>query len=266
MARFCPVAPIQVLEGLKSHDPTTLGQHHLLLTHHTLDNPERFAELFQGHLQSTIVMDNSVVELGDAASDQLVWDACQVFKDVRASNGQNHWLHPVLTDVMSDADATIEAAEASYNWWAEKMQGAHHPYHNLGLMVVLQGNDWDSFAKTANHFLHDHQSKYPKIAIAGIPRVLVGHVGSRERMIKYMDAVYPQVNLHLLGFSDDVADDLIVANHHRSMMIDSAVPLRFEGEWSPTSDIPPRPKDWFETAEVSHQMIDNLNRARRMCA
>jgi hypothetical protein len=244
MAEFAPVAPIQILEALKEN--RELGQHHLLLTHHVLEHPDRFEALFsKPYGPYTIIMDNSVVELGDAASDEKVLEA-----------------YPVLTDVMSDGPATIEASAKSYDWWADHDPG-NHP-----LFVVLQGNSWETFTKTADHFLLEPE--YARIGMVGIPRVLTGHLGTRWRAIEYVHAIRPDLPIHLLGFSDDVTDDIICGNHPHVTGIDSAVPLRYTySEWeqgliyTPTSEIPPRPKDWFEKGEYDEHVALNLKQARR---
>lgn len=255
MARFCPVAPIQVLEGL--HEKGLLGDSHLLLAHHVLEYPDRFKTLFDSIDQPcTIIMDNSLVELGDAANEAKVHEACKLVK----GKDSQHWVVPVLTDVMADGPATITAAAASYDWWKVKVAGAS------GLMVVLQGNSWDTFVQTADHFLTDQVDQYPRISWVGIPRVLVEHLGTREKAIKYVQAIAPSMNIHLLGFSNNISDDIICASMYGVGLIDSAVPLRLSEILRPSAQVPPRPKDWFETAEVNDTMLRNLNNVRRWVA
>lgn len=262
MARFAPVAPIQILEGMK--EAGCLGDIHLLLTHHVLEEPDRFVELFTDVPLQTIFMDNSIVELGDAVSDAQVKEACDIIACANPThpNYPKHWIYPVLMDVMSDGPATIESSDASYNWWKENST-EYHP------MVVLQGNDWESFTKTADHFLLN--PKYERLSYAGIPRVLVGHLGTRQLAIQYVDALRPDINIHLFGFSDDVTDDIICSNHPAVASIDSAVPIRYSysggsGLYTPSSPIPPRPKDWFEKGEYTKDIWQNFHMMRQWVA
>lgn len=261
MAKFAPVAPIQILEGMK--EAGCLGDCHLLLTHHVIEEPDRFIELFDGETMNTIYMDNSVVELGGAVTDEKVLEACQIIAAAKpqAFGGQyqSHWIYPVLTDVIGDGPATILASEKSYDWWRENAP-------EFAPMVLLQGNDWESFTKTADFFLTN--PKFRDLAYAGIPRVLTEYLGTRQLAVQYVDALAPDINLHLFGFSDDVTDDIICSNMAAVQSIDSAVPIRYpysahDGLYTPTSVIPPRPADWFEKGEYSQAIWTNLEAIRR---
>ena len=261
MARFAPVAPIQILEKMKQQK--MLGTYHLLLTHHILEYPDRFHELFRDVSGATIIVDNSVVELGDAASDQKVYEAC---KAVQLSSRRPNWITPVLTDVMNDGPATREVATESYLWWVNNAE------EEYPLMVVLQGQSWEQFCRTADYFLAD-PAKFPQIEYVGIPRVLVSHQGTRQRAIQYVQALNPMASIHLLGFSDNVTDDIICSNMPDVEGIDSAVPLRYaysakEGQeyYTPTSEIPPRPEDWFEKGNFTVVDEGNLHNIRKWVA
>lgn len=259
MSLFAPVAPIQILEEMKKK--MCLGNYHLLLAHHVLEEPERFKALFEGHQRSTIIMDNSLVELGSSANEEKVLEACQVIQSVP---GNPHWIVPVLTDVMGDGKATRESAAASYTWWKENAP-------LWPLMVVLQGKDWKDYIDTVDFFLADN-SKFPGLEYAGVPRVLVEKLGGRFWAIQYLDAVRPDINTHLLGFSDNVADDIVCANLPTIEGIDSAVPLRYafsasdEGNdllYTPSKSIPPRPENWFTDGSFGDADFTNLMNIRK---
>lgn len=266
MAQFAPVAPIQVLEEMRKQN--VLGTYHLLLAHHVREHPERFRELFYGYDRSTIIMDNSLVELGTSNTDALVLEAVQA---IQQSPSDPHWIIPVLTDVMGDGPATREAATRSYEWW-----NTNAP--TWPLMVVLQGNDWEDFCKTADYFLADRNNKFPNIRYVGIPRILTGSIGSRQTAIAYVDAIAPDISVHLLGFSDDVVDDVISSNMSSVEGIDSAVPLRYaysvgkDGDlnesllYYPTAEIPPRPAEWFDEGFFSDADYTNLYNVRKWVA
>jgi len=266
-AQFAPVAPIQVLEGLKEQDE--LGDYHLLLTHHILEYKERFAELFPPlttrallgkQARKSLIVDNSLVELKSATTEAAVLEACECL-------GEGHIIVPVLSDVMGDGAATRRLSKESYEWWNQR--SANYP-----LMVVLQAGFpgtvnhsphhyeavWTDFCKTADEFL---LNLYPQIKWVGIPRVLTGpnFLGSRERAIKYVQAIRPDIKIHLLGFSDNVPDDILCARMGVEG-IDSAVPLRCPTDFVPSMALPSRPANWFESAEVTETMLDNLYAVR----
>lgn len=266
MSAFAPVAPIGILESMKKDG--TLGTYHLLLAHHVLEFPDRFAALFSDLKGCTIIMDNSIVELGDSQNEERVLEACEVIKG--AYTTRPNWIIPVLTDVMGDGQATREAATKSYDLW----KGKGYP-----LMVVAQGGNgdkamsphdtWQDFCQTVDYFLLS--GNFPEIEYVGIPRKLVENLGTRQLAIQYVEAVRPDINVHLLGFSDDVTDDVISANHPGVEGIDSAVPLRYsysepDSLFTPTSSIPPRPKDWFEKGEYDKTVAKNLFNIRRWVA
>lgn len=252
---FAPVAPIQVLQALKEHGREFLGNYHLLLTHHILEHKEEFAALFSdgGY---TLIVDNSIVELGAAAIDAAVFEACETVVGTHSKN----WVVPVLADVMGNSPSTIQYASQSYTWWDERLKDNTQKAWNYPLMVVLQGNSWEAFCATADYFLATDM--FPRIEWVGIPRILVQHLGTRTKAIEYVKALAPSVSIHLLGFSDDATDDAVCANIHGVMGIDSAVPLRTDGHFTPSAVIGPRPENWFDTAQLDNQMLKNLANAR----
>jgi hypothetical protein len=276
MAQFAPVAPIGILEEMKKQG--CLGTYHLLLAHHVLEFPERFRALFADLRGCTIIMDNSLVELGASENEQKVLDACKAIQDAASTP---NYIIPVLTDVMGDGAATREASTKSYKWWRENA-----PMYPL--MVATQGGDkteehrdgnnishtftfaWKDFCHTVDHFLLSEEFK--GISYVGVPRKLVEFLGTRQLAIQYIDAVRPDISVHLLGFSDDVTDDIICAQHPSVEGIDSAVPIRFgynlEGNkiYTPSKEIPPRPKDWFEKGEYDDSVFTNLYNIRKWVA
>jgi hypothetical protein len=263
MAQFAPVAPIQILERMR--EEKCLGTYHLLLAHHILEFPDRFRALFNGNdrmrgdPQHTIIVDNSIVELGDSQNEDKVLEACKV---LQSGPHEPNWVIPVLTDVMGDGEATRQKAAESHDWWREHAPG-------WPLMVVLQGKDWADYTQSVDFFMLDPH--FTGIEYAGIPRVLTGFLGTRQLAIQYLEAVRPDINTHLLGFSDDVTDDVICCQHPGVEGIDSAVPIRYgysggEGLYMPTSEIPPRPKDWFEKGQYDESIWANLEAMRRWVA
>jgi hypothetical protein len=148
MPKFGPVAPIQVLEGLFAHDTTTFGDYHLLLAHHTVAHSKRFRDLFEhvGNValntgkEVTVIMDNSIVELGDAVDMQMISDA------VNAISFPGIKVYPVLPDVMGEGDATRRAVDSSYDAWHGSMPGE-------GFMAVCQGENYQDYLESLHYMV-----------------------------------------------------------------------------------------------------------------
>lgn len=257
---FAPVAPIQVLEELKARGD--FGYYHLFLAHHTLEHPDRFRELAKPELEGTVndeavyathqrlfIMDNSIVELGSSCTAEVMAEACQPILDGTTERDR---VFAVLPDVMGDGAATRKAIAASVAEWHTKLP-------KVNLMAVAQGSNWLDYCATID-FLEPYV-RCGQIKGIGIPRVLVDTLPNKERKQAcfYALLVLGRFNpyFHLLGFSDNVPEDLLNAVNF-GWSIDSAVPLRCSQEWHPSVTMEPRPKDWFDKAEVNDLMLRNL--------
>jgi hypothetical protein len=253
--RFAPVAPIQVLEGLWAAGPEVFGNYHLLLAHHTVEHPKRFADLFRAiedkGTSVDVIMDNSIVELGDAVSIEMVAEAVNIIQE----NAPNSNCYPVLVDVMGDGLATREAIRKNYLDWVEGCGGD-------GFMAVCQGKDLDDYEESVAMF--SDRVAYPNIKILGIPRVLVNTCGSRLPAVEMVKKHRKTHLIHMLGFSDDMQDDLAALKDLGCGGIDSAVPLRMREIFTLYSDAGKRPPSWFDNAQVDGMMLANLQEARNM--
>lgn len=259
MARFAPVAPIQVLEGLAHHSREAFGDYHLLLAHHTVEHPKRFQQLFARVSQLlekanadpiTVIMDNSIVELGGAVDDSMIREAVELVRNPKIR------VIPVLPDVMGNGVQTREMSRDAYIRWVESdMPGD-------GFSVVCQGVDFQDYQESLVMF--GNQAIFPLIRMLTIPRILTKLEGSRVRAAIRMRDYMETHEIHLLGFSDNISDDIDSAAVLPTAGIDSAVPLRIMDVFSEFIDAGKRPPDWFEQAQLSARMLDNLNIARRM--
>lgn len=254
-AQFGPVAPIQVLEGLYDFGPDMFGSYHLLLAHHTVaaESRGRFADLFSkisrenrfGDGELTIIMDNSIVELGDAVDAAMVADAV----DIIEFNCPQARVYPVLPDVMGKGEETRNAIAAAYEEWVELI-GGH------GFMVVAQGETFADFQATL-----DYACSLPAVQWIGVPRILVSQIGTRAEATQA--AIASGKCVHLLGFSDNMEDDIACARIPGVSGIDSAVPLRLQDVFTPYITTEKRDPNWFRDALVTPHMISNLVEARR---
>ena len=252
-AQFGPVAPIQVLRGLFEDSPKTFGTYHLLLAHHTVEEREEFTSLFEHIHRSgafedgelTIIMDNSIVELGDAVDAAMVADAVDIIQSACPSAR----VYPVLPDVMGKGEETRNAIAETYEDWVSLI-GGH------GFMVVTQGESFEDFKATL-----DYACSLSAVAWIGVPRILVSQIGTRAEATQA--AIATGKCIHLLGFSDNMEDDIACARIPGVSGIDSAVPLRLQDVFTPYITTEKRDPNWFKDAQVTPHMIANLQEARK---
>jgi len=255
MAHFAPVAPIQVLEEMYAYSPRVFGEYHLLLAHHTVAEAKRFNELFRkiaadGHIHPTIIMDNSVVECGGYVNFDMMQEATAIVQE------HGHDVIPVLPDVMGDGKLTREATLEAYSKW-------EHGIPCAGFMAVCQGATWNDYLASVQLF--SNRSRFRFMEILGVPRVLVKTLSSRNMAtrIALQSASDTDMKVHLLGYSDDTNDDLECSLLDGVHGNDSAVPLRVDRSFVFGGDDGPRPADWFETARLNSQMLENLHLVRK---
>lgn len=263
MAQFAPVAPVHILQKLFTQDVRALfGDYHLLLAHHTVEKETEFRGLWRDYerrtslnrVGATIIMDNSIVELGGAVDDQMIRDSVDIIKD---GVGNRSHVIPVLPDVMNYGEDTTDlSAEAYHRWINEDMPGD-------GFMLVTQGANFADFAKLVNYFFVLNADIFKHIRWVGIPRVLSKNIGSREKAVRYVQAVAPHLKIHLLGFGDDIVDDMLTARIPCVVGIDSAVPVRFNEVLTPTTFVPSRDPAWMIEGQLSATNCQNIRNVRK---
>lgn len=279
LTQFAPVAGIQVYEQMMQ--ASRLGNYHLLLAHDILARPDRYHEVFgkysvTHHGRSrTVILDNSVAELGVAEAD--------IEKIAHCANAVQATVI-VLPDVYKKGPETIESCANAYNPWLEYLT-EHLTYTNWSFMMVPQGRTLEEFASCAEYFADSRsKSKWDRIHWWGIPRNLVEITGfwannealgtrnfqhgSRRLGMQMCARLAPYRAIHMLGFSDSIIDDWDVVRHGGYFIrgIDSAVPLRAATvgtrmSWN-LSDLGPRPEGWLENAEYTELMQENIDYAQ----
>lgn len=258
MANFCPVAPIQVLEQMYASNPYVFGEHHLLLAHHTDEHHERFFALFRriandGLIKPLVIMDNSVVELGGYVDVNMMRRTVACLKEATYGSMK---VVAVLPDVMGDGEATRVAVAQSYSTWERTVPTAD-------FMAVCQGRNIGDYCSSVLEFTHP--GRYWGVSWLGIPRFLVGLIGTRrEAVLQAISSRRAGQSIHLLGYSDNMVDDVACSRIQGVDTIDSAVPLRYAHDWTQFVDAGPRPQDWFDTAQYSNQVMRNLSFARHL--
>lgn len=263
MADFAPVCPIHIACELDSW--YALRDYHLLLAHDILNKPDEYRGLFNlaerinfskhynTNYFSTKILDNSVIELGTSVDIDVIAEAARVVAATVI----------VLPDVLLDSKATVEACKAALDDWTPKLQKV---LGNSGwsFMVVPQGLSRDEWTWCAEQFEYDAH-----IGWWGIPRnYSIKGLGSRREAVDIASAINTNRHIHLLGFGDDIIDDVLSVKHPKVTGIDSAVPLRIADAGMKMSMIPddlgPR-GDWWDrvTIERAKEMADACNQFRK---
>ena len=211
MSRYSPIAPITLLEEMQ--DKNILGNYLLLLAHDVLMEPIRYENLILNMRDfdnedddSFVIMDNSVVELGQAMyADDVVEAACVVEANC------------IMTpDAMGGFDATVALIEDQ----AEILENCNFP-----LMRVPQGKDLEEI-KECIEWIHEYLPvKEGEYEYWGIPRWIANELGSRIVPINYVADTIPRACIHLLGMSKNYEDDIHCALNPLVMGIDSANPV-----------------------------------------
>ena len=281
---FAPVAPVQILQELLDRDMKggerhRFGNYHLFLAHHVTERREEFTRLIQTYFSPlrsniyyqplTIIMDNSLVENGMSVDQKMVSDAVAIIQDAAHERGMSPKIQviPVLPDVMGDGHNTILESSEAYPKWLE--DPVFNKWHSQ-FMVVAQGRSWNDYTSTVNFFFTGERGrKYgERISWVGIPRFLVKTLGTRVEATQYADVVARNAHIHLLGFSDDLWDDVQAVRQGGESVtgIDSAVPVRatVELHLNTNSDqIGARIPDWFENGKLNDFAEANIIQARK---
>lgn len=245
MAKFAPVCPIHILRQL---EPANSGDYHLLLAHDVAVNQQEYKSWFGSHRNMTVIMDNSVIELGNAVDLKVIKKACDAV-DVTTI---------VLPDVLLDGKATVESCTNALETWPSEFKmylgafSGENTSKRRGFMYVPQGKTLAEWAWSAQQL-----ASHPDINFWGIPRNMVGEFGTRRDAIELAYALNPHRRIHLLGFSDNIPDDVVCARDRRVEGIDSAVPLRVKDQLTFQSN-PGKRGDWWDTAVYTRMMDDNI--------
>jgi len=266
VSRFAPVVPIHMAEALQVGKLDYLGSYHLLLAHDILTYPEEYRRTYSRvrslRGDTFIILDNSIVELGyPMGLDSLTAAAAIVRPDCI-----------VIPDKMGDG---LETRKMAIKFAREYAQFRHDEmwYGGLtgapALMGVVQGDTIESAMESIALYY-----TLPMVEYIGIPRVLVKQHGSRMDVLCCIASIMyhlsggnvwqPFKGVHLLGFSDDVLDDVSCARMPFVQGIDSNVPIR-AGLKGYTLDL--HDKQWSERVgprgDFWNTPLDDLWHSRR---
>lgn len=214
---YSPIAPIKLLTHL--YNAGILGDYLLLLAHDVLDNEAAYIELLSNMRaenpakQPFIILDNSLVELGHPMK----------MVDIRRASSVVNADVIILPDCLRDARETIKLSFDFLNSWDYRMYAATG-CKNPEFMAVIQGVNVPQLVYCASAL-----AGIAEVTYWGIPRILVKDFGSRMIVdhLVGLSANVPteQRKVHLLGMSDNLADDIFCAGQLGALGIDSANPL-----------------------------------------
>ena len=225
MARYSPIAPVEVLLQMKERG--FLNNYLLLLAHEIIAKPHLYKQLLEG-FDGTIILDNSLIELGvPVPMDTMVMAASIV-----------NPTFIVLPDKLNEAEVTIAMAKESIQQYGKKFLS------NVGYMIAAQGKDPDEALWCVEQITTMHKD-VP--FMVGVPREVTNRQGSRIPLVNRLTLRNFQV--HLLGMSNNLSDDIACTKMYGVKGIDSASPLRagWEGKKynGDTSTLRPR-NEYFE--------------------
>ena len=250
MARFAVVAPCNIVETLRQRK--LMGNTHLLLAHDVVNKPERYHDLFAHSLEPEgivigprlVILDTSVIELGEAVDIDMMIEAIAITKPNVV----------VLPDVLYNKDTTIRVVEDAINLYDR----AGIFKFGIELMLCPQGANFREYIECAEYFNDSSVIKW-----WGVPRDALNTMPSRRKLTETLYCMDTSKRIHLLGFSDDHVDDMLCANLSYVTSIDSAVPLRLQNPISLIEETPKRDPEWWENAEWTHNIPQNLKTVRR---
>jgi len=165
-------------------------------------------------------MDNGVIETGDPGNSvDLIAAAITVNANA-----------VMLPDLPGDAEGTLQAALPV----AEDLLKAH-----IKPTPILQGVTLKETEACARSFA----KHLPSFKGFGVPRSFVENMDSRAKIVEYLLKRFPDQPVHLLGLSNNLADDLYVANNYENVMgLDSAIPIHMNELISQEGWVGKRPK------------------------
>ena len=238
MAKYAPVAPVEVLLQMK--DRGFLDGYLLLLAHEVVNKPHQFKELLVG-FKGTVILDNSLIELGVPVPMETMAMAAAIVSPNFV----------VLPDKLSDREATVNMSLE-----AIQQHGSKFP-KDMGFMIAAQGKDPDDAMWCVESILKLHPKRN---FLIGVPREITNTQGSRIPLVHKLTT--SRLNVHLLGMSNNLQDDISCTKMFGVQGIDSASPLRagwenlrYNGD---TSKLRPRTEYFEQCRGFSINMAFNV--------
>lgn len=206
-AKYSPVGNINLLRRIAGVG--MIPDYVLLLAHHVVEFPSAHKELRQRLSGATVILDNSLIELGGAVDIKVMQEACQIVEPT----------YIVLPDALMDRKTSVKLVQEAYPEWLDKLPRTL-PYL---FMAVVQGESQEELLECAK--LYKQLDVGDAIQAFGVPRKFASVFGSRQQITRKLLQRF-SLPIHLLGFSSHFSDDMLSAAIPGVMGIDSATPLR----------------------------------------
>jgi hypothetical protein len=187
--KFANIVPTAFLPVLG-----TQTNYHLALTHLVWSQGAPYIDfmLRRSKQGDFIIMDNSLIELGNAVDILQVVEAASVCGAHEV----------VLADVFLDKDKTLAAIQDS----VDTLRNAYQTYKRIPfqLMAVPQGKNFSEWLECLSTIL----TRFPMITTIGIPKVTntffedtdMGRIGVLQYLTdKGVPEAFPQIQWHMLG-------------------------------------------------------------------
>ena len=215
MTHFAPVSPLSGLRRL-AKTPEALGTYQLLIAPIILHDKKGYRRFFLEEQEGRqhVIVDNGVIEQGESVDIEDIYEAAHTVGAQLI----------VLPDTIDDGYATARQAE-------RYLPALRRLDSSMDTMGVVQGTTFEECLECAE--------KLVSLGVdwLGVPRGLTKNLKSRVPLVITLSDEHG-LPMHVLGFSDNIADDLMAAACHRLVRgMDAATP-----GWAPQR-LPVRPPE-----------------------
>lgn len=262
--KYSPVMPIRLFESLVNYqhehqDEDVVGDYFLVLAHDILAHPQAYADIFHNRSQipadSFIILDNSVIELGKPLGTEFLLRAAEIVQPSCI----------ILPDVLGDMHQSAALVRKTHN---ELLASPDTP-DDIQMMGVLQGRNVAELTRCATMYADSEHVTY-----FGAPRWIANKLGTR-RVFETVLGIHHEVenpNVHMLGMSNYVYDDILCAEYPGVMGIDSANPCVMGQRGVPLNKLEAYRHmsreegtfDYWKETEVTQTTINNILTMRRL--
>lgn len=261
--KYSPVMPIRLFQSLleyqdKHQDEDVVGDYFLLLAHDILAHPEVYRGIFQKRTHipkdSFVILDNSVIELGKPLDVEFLLHAAEI-------------VNPnciILPDVLGDMQQSAALVRKAHNG----ILADPNTPDDIQMMAVLQGRNIAELTRCATQYADSERVTY-----FGAPRWVANQLGTR-RVFETVLGIHHEVqtpNVHMLGMSRNIYDDIECTQLPGVMGIDSANPIVLGQQGIPLQmdDYQHASRnqgtfDYWQETEVTPTTINNILTMRRL--
>lgn len=250
MALFVPIGPSRIISPLienKTHDNGWL----MLLAPQVIKFKEDYNYMLR-RFGGNIFLDNGAAEKGKHVIVENMEEAVSIIRSATPHSN----IVACLPDVLGQADLTINAVDNNLDAWRKlKVED---------FMAIPQGT-------THHQFMECHVELRKIIGFAsfwGVPRHLTAKLGTRRWVIEDLaNQLGEDERIHMLGFSDHIADDLACAKMPQVYSIDSHVPTMYGALGIPMHEHMHIVRDvhYWDYAGYQHMCAINLRWAYNRC-